>query len=135
MSKLLVRATGISRNFAGVRALNGASFDLMAGEIHALVGENGAGKSTLIRIITGAETPDSGSLRMRGRDVAALTPGAAKSLGIAAIHQHPALFPDLTVAENVALAHEPRSPWRRIDWRERTRRTVTVLERIGSTID
>jgi rhamnose transport system ATP-binding protein len=131
----LLEALSVSKRFAGTQALRDVSFDLAQGEVHALVGENGAGKSTLIRIITGAETPDSGSLRIRGREVAAMTPGAAKSMGIAAIYQQPALFPDLTVAENVALASEPRGPWRRIDWRERARRTVEILERTGSAID
>jgi rhamnose transport system ATP-binding protein len=131
----LLEALSVSKRFAGAQALRDVSFDLEEGEVHALVGENGAGKSTLIRIITGAETPDSGSLRIRGRDVGALTPGAAKSLGIAAIYQQPALFPDLTVAENVALAYEPSRLWRRIDWRERARRTVEILARTGSAID
>ena len=131
----LLEALSVSKRFAGAQALRDVSFDLEEGEVHALVGENGAGKSTLIKIITGAEIPDSGSLRIRGRDFAALTPGAAKSLGIAVVYQQPALFPDLTVAENVALAYEPRSQWRRIDWRERARRTVAVLARTGSTID
>ena len=97
----------ISKSFAGVRALDGVSFDLRAGEVHALVGENGAGKSTLIKIITGAERADAGTLVVAGAPVRAHRPrDRARALGIAAIYQQPALFPDLTVAENIALALE-----------------------------
>src|SRR5580765_741599 len=84
-----------------LQALRGVSFDLRAGEVHALVGENGAGKSTLIRIVTGADQPDSGTLTIAGRTVARLDPASARALGIAAIYQQPALFPDLSVAENI----------------------------------
>jgi rhamnose transport system ATP-binding protein len=134
MSSLL-RATGITKAFAGVRALNAASFDLEPGEVHALVGENGAGKSTLIRIITGAETPDAGLLEVEGRVVSDHQPKVSKSLGIAAIYQQPALFPDLTVAENIALALESGGTWRRVDWRARKQRAIELLESAGVSID
>jgi rhamnose transport system ATP-binding protein len=135
MSRLLLRAMGITKSFAGVRALRAASFDLESGEVHALVGENGAGKSTLIKIITGAETPDAGSLEVGGHAVSHLQPKIAKSLGITAIYQQPSLFPDLSVAENVALALESGGAWRTVDWRERRRRAKELLDRAGASID
>jgi len=104
LSVLLLEAEEVSKSFAGVHALRGVSFALRAGEVHALVGENGAGKSTLIKIITGAETADSGKLIVGGQAVQHIDPAIARSLGIAAIYQHPVLFPDLTVTENIALS-------------------------------
>jgi rhamnose transport system ATP-binding protein len=91
MSQVVLRATDVTKAYAGVQALKRASLELRAGEVHALVGENGAGKSTLIKILTGAVQPDSGEIswtasRWRG------SPRLAKSLGIAAIYQQPALF-------------------------------------------
>ncbi|HEY7154926.1 MAG TPA: sugar ABC transporter ATP-binding protein [Gemmataceae bacterium] len=130
----LLRLTGISKSFGGVRALKGVSFDLRAGEVHALVGENGAGKSTLIKIITGAHQPEEGTLEILGRPVSNNDPGRARTLGIAAIYQQPALFPDLTVAENIALGLEPPAAWRRIRWGERRARAEQLLERIGAAI-
>jgi rhamnose transport system ATP-binding protein len=132
---MLLDATGITKAFAGVQALRGVSFDVRAGEVHALLGENGAGKSTLIKIITGAEQPDSGRLAVDGVPVAAMTPSLSRTLGIAAIYQQPALFPDLTVAENIALALEATRPWDRIDWAGRRRRAAALLDRIGVAID
>src|SRR5579875_531296 len=126
----MLKLTGISKAFAGVRALKGVSFDLRAGEVHALVGENGAGKSTLIKVITGAHRPDEGTIEVNGREVADLDPVASRSLGIAAIYQQPALFPDLTVAENVAIGLEPGGWWRRVRWGERHDRAWRLLERI-----
>jgi rhamnose transport system ATP-binding protein len=111
------------------------SFDLNAGEVHALVGENGAGKSTLIRIMTGAEQPDAGTLSVAGRDVPHMTPVLARSLGIAVIYQQPSLFPHLTVAENLALALETGGVWRRVDWDARRRRARALLEEAGTAID
>src|SRR3954466_12129330 len=114
MAANLIQLTDIGKSFAGVRALKGVSFDLRAGEVHALVGENGAGKSTLIKVITGAHAPDEGTLEVRGRIIEGNDPVMARSLGIAAIYQQPALFPDLTVAENIALGLEPPGAWRRV---------------------
>src|SRR5215831_4939983 len=100
---MLFRATNVSKSFAGVHALRGVSFELRRGEVRALVGENGAGKSTLIKIITGAHQADEGTLEVNGRLVEDNSPLVSHSLGIAAIYQQPALFADLTVAENIAL--------------------------------
>jgi len=135
VAALLLDARTISKSFAGLRALDRVSFDLRAGEVHALVGENGAGKSTLIKIMTGAERADAGSLVVDGVTVAHIDPHTTRELGIAAIYQQPALFPDLTVAENIALSLERGGPWRRIDRGARTRRASELLQRIGVTLD
>ena len=108
-SQILLNLTAITKSFGGVHALKGVSFDLPAGEVHALRGENGAGKSTLIKVITGAHPPDSGIVEIRGNTLTHNDPGIARSLGIAAIYQQPALFPDLTVSENIAVRLELRA--------------------------
>src|SRR5882724_12966041 len=87
---ILLRADNVSKSFAGVQALKDVSFELRAGEVHALVGENGAGKSTLIKIITGAHQPDAGTLEVRGETITDNDPVRARRLGIAAIYQQPA---------------------------------------------
>jgi len=135
VAALLLDARNISKSFAGLRALDRVSFDLRPGEVHALVGENGAGKSTLIKVMTGAERADAGTLVVDGVPVAQIDPHTTRQLGIAAIYQQPALFPDLTVAENIALSLERGGPWRRIDRQGRTRRASELLQRIGVTLD
>jgi rhamnose transport system ATP-binding protein len=132
---LLLDARSISKSFAGVRALARVSCDLRAGEVHALVGENGAGKSTFIKIVTGAERADAGTLIVGGVPVPHIDPHMSRELGIAAIYQQPALFPHLTVAENIALPLERGRAWRRIDRRARRQRAIDLLDRIGATID
>ena len=128
---------GVHKSFAGVHALKGVSFELAAGEVHALVGENGAGKSTLIKIVTGAERADAGSLHVAGEPlpIDQVTPAVSRARGIAAIYQQPALFPDLTIAENIAYAIDRPSPWRPIDWRARRTAASACLERIGAALD
>ena len=132
--KPLLQLTAVTKSFGAVRALKGVSFDLRAGEVHALLGENGAGKSTLIKIITGAHQPDGGTIDIHGQRVAQLTPAAAHQLGIACIYQQPALFPDLTVAENIALRLEPVTAARRVDWPGRRALATQLLLRIGAEI-
>ena len=131
----LLEATSLIKAFAGVRALKGVSFNLLPGEVHALVGENGAGKSTLIKILTGALIADSGTLTIAGKEVPRNNPGIARSLGIAAIYQQPSLFPHLTVAENIAWALEKGGPWRRVDWKARRRQAIDLIGRAGASID
>jgi rhamnose transport system ATP-binding protein len=131
----LLQLTGITKSFGAVRALKSVSFDLRPGEVHALLGENGAGKSTLIKIVTGAHRPDGGQIDVAARSVDHLTPALAHKLGIACIYQQPALFPELTVAENIALRLERANSIRRIDWRERRGRAQKLLQQIGADID
>lgn len=131
----LLEAVNVTKSYAGAQALRSVSFDLRAGEVHALVGENGAGKSTLIKIMTGAVQADGGEIRLRGEPLARNSPRLAKSLGIAAIYQQPALFPELSVAENIAIGVEPSNAGRRIDWRERRRRAANLLAQVGAKID
>ena len=134
-SPVLLHADGIYKSFAGVQALKGVSFELRGGEVHALIGENGAGKSTLIKIVTGALTADAGSLHVRGQLVAHNSPATARALGIAVIYQQPSLFPDLSVAENIALALESAGLWRKLDWPDRARRARELLARTGADLD
>jgi rhamnose transport system ATP-binding protein len=131
----LLRAIDITKSFAGVQALKSASFELRAGEVHALVGENGAGKSTLIKIMTGAVEAESGEIRLNGQTITHNKPRLARSLGIAAIYQQPALFPELTVAENIALGLERAGLWRIVDWKRRRRRAAELLAQVYAKID
>jgi rhamnose transport system ATP-binding protein len=130
----VLEAIGIKKSFGGVRALKGVSIQARRGEVHAIVGENGAGKSTLIKTFAGAIVPDEGQILIDGQEAAQLTPARSRGLGIAVIYQQPALFPDLTVAENIALAREAGHLWRRIDWRARNAHAAGLLSRIGSSI-
>jgi rhamnose transport system ATP-binding protein len=132
---MLLRANGISKSYAGVHALRGVSFELRAGEVHALVGENGAGKTTLIKTITGAVVPDEGQIVINGQVVKDNSPGRSKSLGVAAIYQEPTLFPELSVAENMALESEQGRLWRPVEWNERRRRAAALLEQVGARFD
>jgi rhamnose transport system ATP-binding protein len=134
-AEAVLRATDIAKSYAGVRALEGVSLELRAGEVHAIVGENGAGKSTLIKILTGATTPDAGSIEVRGAPSSRLDPQTARAFGIAAIYQQPTLFPHLTVAENLALGLEQRRWFQAIDWNERRTRARALLARIKAHID
>lgn len=104
----LVSIKNLSKSFPGVRALDGVSFDLRAGEVHALMGENGAGKSTLMKILSGVYRKDSGEVRLDGQLVEIDSPAHAQSLAIGIIHQELHLMSHLTAAQNIYLGREPR---------------------------
>ena len=111
----LVRMTGIDKHFPGVHALRSAQFDLIPGEVHALMGENGAGKSTLMKVLSGIYQPDGGTVQVRGEAVTIAGPRAAQALGIGIIHQELALMNDLTVAQNIFIGREPRRSFGRLN--------------------
>ena len=104
----LVSVQNLSKSFPGVRALDGVRFDLMPGEVHALMGENGAGKSTLMKILAGVYRKDSGEVLMDGKPVEIESPAHAQSLAIGIIHQELHLMGHLTAAQNIFLGREPR---------------------------
>ncbi|HET9967413.1 MAG TPA: ATP-binding cassette domain-containing protein [Streptosporangiaceae bacterium] len=99
----VLRLAGVRKSFDGVDALKGVTFEARAGEIHALLGENGAGKSTLMAIAAGSLAPDDGLVELRGEPVTGASPLAVRQRGLSIAYQHPALVPDLTVAENIAM--------------------------------
>ncbi len=117
-----------------MRALKGVSFELLPGEVHALLGENGAGKSTLIKVITGAHAPDEGTLAIGEEQLRSLTPAHARAMGIACIYQQPALFPDLTVAENIGLRLKKAAPLSRVKRAEQRAQALELLQRVGADI-
>ena len=96
--------SNISKSFAGVVALHNVSLEVHAGEIHALLGENGAGKSTLMNIASGTLQPDTGQIEICGEVIQTLNPHQATELGLAIVHQHPAVLPDLTIEENIKIS-------------------------------
>jgi ribose transport system ATP-binding protein len=108
---LLLKATGISRRFPGVQALNRVDFEVFQGEVIGLVGENGAGKSTLMKILSGVYSFEGGSIQFKGRDFRPHSPAEAQAMGISTIYQELALIPHLTVAENIFLNREPTIPF------------------------
>ena len=126
---------GMSKRFGATQALDDVSFDLAAGEVHALVGENGAGKSTLVKILAGVHRPDSGSMALDGSVITLDGPADARTKGIAVVHQEPRLFPDLSVAENVFLGHAPLGRFGAIDWTRMRRATEAVFAELDVRLD
>jgi ribose transport system ATP-binding protein len=121
---------GVSKAYPGVQALDGVSFDIYPGEVHALVGENGAGKSTLVKILAGAAHPDSGELLLEGKPINLTSPRQAETLGIAVIYQEFNLIPYLSVAENIMLGREPQKG-AGIDWKALRANAAATLSQLG----
>ena len=125
-----LRVRDISKSYEGIHALEDVSFDVLPGEIHALVGENGAGKSTLVKIVTGLVEPDGGSIELDGEAVRFATPMQARDAGVSAVYQDPKLFPHLDVAENIFMGIFPRTPGRIIDRRGMYAETERLLDEL-----
>jgi ribose transport system ATP-binding protein len=109
---LLLEATDVSKTYGAVVALAHASLSVRPGEVHALMGANGAGKSTFVKILTGAVTPDTGRIAVRGRERASHSPAEARRNGIVSVYQEPAVIPDLDIRDNLRLTQTPVEPFR-----------------------
>ena len=129
-----VELVGVSKRFGATQALEDVSLALLPAEAHALVGENGAGKSTLVKILAGVHEPDTGTVKIDGVPVHIHGPAHARQLGIAVIHQEPRLFPDLSVAENVFLGHQPKTHLGRIDWSRMRREAARLFDELDVLI-
>ena len=110
---LLLEATGVSKAYGAVVALDHASLAVRPGEVHALMGANGAGKSTFVKILTGAVTPDTGRIVVRGQERSSHSPADARRNGIVSVYQEPAVIPDLDIRDNLRLTQTPLEPFRR----------------------
>jgi len=131
----LLEVVEIAKIFPGVRALDGVSFRLEAGEVHALVGENGAGKSTLIKVLTGVYQPDAGELRYLDEPARFGTPLDAQRAGISTIYQEVNLVPLMSVAQNLFLGREPRNRFGLLDRGRMDREAGEILAGYGVTAD
>ncbi|HET6438551.1 MAG TPA: sugar ABC transporter ATP-binding protein [Anaeromyxobacter sp.] len=135
MAHEFLRLEKIHKSFAGVHALRGVDFSIQQGEIHCLVGENGSGKSTLIKIISGVLHPDSGRILVEGRAVASLGSAATMASGIQVIYQDLSLFPNLTVAENIAIAEVKERGRALVNWKEIRDIARAAMARIQVDLD
>ncbi|APX04166.1 sugar ABC transporter ATP-binding protein [Arthrobacter sp. QXT-31] len=126
---------GITKSYPGVKALKGVSFSVGRGSIHALAGQNGAGKSTLVKILSGAESPDSGSIRLGGELQRFRDPMDAQQAGIHTIYQELSLVPSLSVAENIFLGQLPLRGGAAVDWQRMQAQARAALDRVGFDLD
>jgi len=133
---VLLKMTGITKIFPGVTALKDVDFEVKYGEVHALVGENGAGKSTLIKILGGLYRPDGGEMLFEGKKVFFSDTHQAQVYKIAVIYQEFNLIPDLSVAENIFVGREPKTPGRLfINWRKLNAEAKKILDRLDINLD
>jgi ribose transport system ATP-binding protein/rhamnose transport system ATP-binding protein len=122
---------GASKRYGGVLALDRVSLELRPGEVLALLGENGAGKSTCVRLLAGEVAADEGAVEVDGQPTVLASPQDALLRGIAVVHQHPALFADLSVAENIFMGHALTDRWQRLRQGEMEARSLTLMQRVG----
>ncbi len=133
---LVWEVRNISKAFPGVQALDKVSLSLVAGEIHALVGQNGSGKSTLVKCISGVHPPDEGEIRRNGELMIMSNPTIARARGVATIYQELSLVPTLSVAENIFLGRLPqRARALLVDWETTRQLAVNTLRELGIQID
>lgn len=130
----LLSMKGIMKSFPGVMALEDVDFSLRKGEVHALMGENGAGKSTLIKVLTGVEHPDRGSIELDGKAVQVRSPQHAQALGISTVYQEVNLCTNISVAENIMLGREPYR-FGTMDWKKMNDLAKQAIKRLDMDID
>jgi monosaccharide-transporting ATPase len=130
----ILTMSNISKIFPGVNALENVDFSLKRGEIHALLGENGAGKSTLIKVLTGVEHPDTGSIELEGKIVQVRSPQHSQEIGISTVYQEVNLCTNISVAENIMLGHEPHR-FGSIDWNKMNVLANQAIKRLDIDID
>ena len=135
MKKALIELKGISKNFSGVKALQNVDLTIYEGETRCLAGENGCGKSTLIKIIAGVYVPNGGTIRIDGKEFSRLTPQQAIDAGIQIIYQDFAIFPNLTVAENIAMTSERYEKKKLVDWNSIRTKAGKIMSLVGIDID
>jgi galactofuranose transport system ATP-binding protein len=133
-SQNILSVKGITKSFPGVIALEDVDFSLRKGEVHALVGENGAGKSTLIKILTGVEHPDNGSIELDGRLIQVRSPQHSQEIGISTVYQEINLCTNISAAENIMLGFEPHR-FGSIDWKKMNVLASQVMKRLNVEID
>jgi ribose transport system ATP-binding protein len=126
---------GLRKSYPGVRALTDIDLDVHPGEIHALAGQNGAGKSTLIKILSGVERPDGGSIELGGNLVRFNNPQDSQRAGIFTIYQELSLVPNLSVAENIFLSDFPRAAGGIVNWRNMRAKAREALDWLGFDLD
>lgn len=134
MDRPILKLTGISKSFSGVKVLNNISLEILPGTIYCLAGENGCGKSTLIKIISGVYSADAGTIELDGRMVKRMTPQEAMNGGIEVIYQDFSVFPNLTVAENIVLNTEITERRKLVNWKSVTEQAQAALDKIGVKI-
>jgi ribose transport system ATP-binding protein len=127
----VLEVRGLVKEYPGVRALDGVDFDVLEGEVHCLLGPNGAGKSTLIKCVSGVVEPTAGEVRLGGEPLPAGEPARALAQGVATIYQELDLVEDLTVAQSIFLAHEPRTKGVFLDLETMRRDSAALLARLG----
>ncbi len=131
----LLELSGVSKSFGGIAALKDVDFVLRAGEIHGLVGENGAGKSTTMKIIAGVYADYEGEMRVDGAPVRFRSARESLAAGIGMVHQELSIIPDLTVAENVFLGHQPLTRLGTVDWARINKEAARLIASLGLDID
>ena len=131
----IVEIRNLNKSFPGVRALIDARFDLVAGEVHALMGENGAGKSTLMKVLAGVYQKDDGTIKVGGQEVEINGPRAAQALGIGIIHQELNLMNHLSVAHNIFIGREPRNSFGVVNKQKMNQDTQEILDRLHLKLD
>ena len=134
-NEVFLKLSGIKKSFGGVHALRGVDLEIRRGEIHCLAGENGCGKSTLIKAISGVHEPDEGTIWIDGEEMKHMKPMDAIGKGIQVIYQDFAVFPNLTVAENIALNGELKNKSKFVSWRDVHEVAARAMSQVGANID